>query len=245
MSRLLRTWRDSHVSRPLVGGSAGVSVLAHAAVIVAAVIGTRAAPEMIRERLADAAVRFHVPKDRPMGQSGSVERIQWSSLGVGVGTGELVDAPDGQGETGRKEAPAPGLDIGNAAVDMPALPRLPGFENAYTIVEVDSTVQRDPFSAAPAYPADLLAKGVQGSAMVRYVVDTTGRADMRTFQVISATHPGFADAVREAMPLMRFTPAKIGVHRVRQLVEQPFNFEIAPATATAQQAGRRVGETRP
>lgn len=245
MSRLLRTWRDSYVSPSAPGGSAGLSLLAHAAVVAAAVVGTQHAPEMIRERLADAAVRFHVPKDRPVGQAGSVERIQWSSLGVGISTGPLVDAPTGEGADGQARAPDLGLDIGNAAVDVPALPSLPGLENAYTIVEVDSTVQRDPFSAAPSYPPALLAKGVQGTAMVRYVVDTTGRADMRTFQVLSTTHPEFGEAVREAMPLMRFTPAKIGDERVRQLVEQPFNFEIAPATATAQQAGRRSGDRRP
>lgn len=246
MSRLLRTWRDSHVSRPLHGRSAGFSLLAHVAVVVGGVVGTHSAPEMIRERLAEAAVRFHVPKDRPVGQSGTVERLQWTSLGTGVGTGPLVDAPGGAGGAVEREAPAAGFDIGDAQINVPELPSLPGFENAFTVVEVDSTVHRDPMSAAPVYPPDLLARGVRGATMVRYVVDTTGRADMRTFQVLHATHAEFAEAVREAMPLMRFTPAKIGEARVRQLVEQPFNFEISSATtAAAQQAGRRVGGLRP
>lgn len=59
-----------------------------------------------------------------------------------------------------------------------------------------------------------------------YVVDTTGFADVSSFEVIRATHPGFVQAVRDALPHMRFSPAKIGAVHVRQLVEQPFTFRI-------------------
>ncbi|MGH7619343.1 MAG: energy transducer TonB [Gemmatimonadaceae bacterium] len=86
-------------------------------------------------------------------------------------------------------------------------------------------------SAAPAYPLDLLEKHVEGMALVRYVVDTTGFADTHSFTVIRATDSGFVRAVRDALPYMRFSPAKIGAKKVRQMVEQPFTFKIAPAAA--------------
>jgi hypothetical protein len=60
----------------------------------------------------------------------------------------------------------------------------------------------------------------------QYVVDTTGFADTSSFRVIKSTHPEFIVAVREALPYMRFRPAKIGQLKVRQLVEQQFSFKI-------------------
>jgi hypothetical protein len=44
---------------------------------------------------------------------------------------------------------------------------------------------------------------------------------------MKSSNPGFIDAVREALPYMRFKPAKIGPLKVRQLVEQNFTFKIA------------------
>ena len=102
-------------------------------------------------------------------------------------------------------------------------------DNALTEVEVDSTVVRDPTSAAPSYPPQLLAKGIEGSVLARYVVDTTGRVDTLTWRVISTTHPDFAEAVRQTLGGMHFRPAIQGGSRVRQLVEQTFRFRITPA----------------
>ncbi|HYD52466.1 MAG TPA: energy transducer TonB [Gemmatimonadaceae bacterium] len=236
MSRPLRVWRDSYAVRGSYGGSAGLSLAAHALVVLASVVATRDAPERVREQLVEMIARYHVPEDRVAAQQGRQERISWVQLGVGTGTGPLVDLPTGQSTGGRDGGFELGLELGNDEITLGRLPTVLGADSAYTVVEVDSTVQRDPFSAAPAYPPELLAKGVQGVAMVRYVVDTTGRADMRTFQVLSSTHELFSLAVREALPQMRFTPAKIGQHAVRQLVEQPFQFRIQPSVA---QVGRR------
>ena len=70
--------------------------------------------------------------------------------------------------------------------------------------------------------------------MARYVVDTTGFADAASLEILKATHPGFVQAVRDALPYMRFSAAKIGPQKVRQLVEQPFTFRIAaPVVAGA------------
>jgi hypothetical protein len=243
MSRPLRVWRESYAVRRSYGGSVLLSAAAHVGIIALAVVVTRTAPDLIREEIAEFAVRFHIPEDRPHGQTPQREQIQWMALGVAPGTGALVDMPDGQSTDGRAAELDVGFDFGNAQVSVNAMPRIAGTDSAYTIVEVDSTVQRDPFSAAPSYPADLLAAGVQGSSMVRYVVDTTGRADMRTFQELRATHAGFTASVREALPLMRFTPAKIGLTRVRQLVEQEFFFKIDPSVAQAARGAQEANRT--
>ena len=54
-------------------------------------------------------------------------------------------------------------------------------------------------------------------------------ADTTTLRIVEATHPEFAKAVRDALPFMRFKPARIGERTVRQLVQQPFYFRVAVA----------------
>jgi len=102
----------------------------------------------------------------------------------------------------------------------------------FSVLEVDTAVVRSASSAAPAYPLKLLTAHIMGSVSARYVVDTTGFADTASFEVMKSTNPEFTTAVREALPYMRFTPAKIGSVKVRQLVEQQFSFRITD-TVTA------------
>lgn len=83
-----------------------------------------------------------------------------------------------------------------------------------------------PNSPSPEYPDILRRAGVEGEALVQFVVDSTGKADMTTFRVLHATHSLFADAVRNVLPRVRFSPAQVGNRRVRQLAEQVFGFSI-------------------
>jgi len=95
-----------------------------------------------------------------------------------------------------------------------------------TEIEVDSAVKRYEWSAAPDYPIAMLQRNIEGAAFVVYVVDTLGIADTTSFKVVRATHDEFVEAVRTAMPKMRFRPAILGGSKVRQLVQQNFAFKI-------------------
>ena len=104
---------------------------------------------------------------------------------------------------------------------------------AFTNIEVDSVVVRDSTSAGPDYPPTMLAKGIEGSVLARFVVDTTGRPDLSTFMALEATHPDFSEAVRAALPKMKFRPAIMSGKVVPQLVEQRFGFRVInPVVAT-------------
>lgn len=119
------------------------------------------------------------------------------------------------------------------------------YENAFSIVEVEQAAERDPESAAPAYPRILMQQGVEGYAAMRFVVDSTGRVDLMSVRVLEATNLEFAVAVKDAMPGMKFTPARIGDRPVRQLAEQVFRFQIVPAQAAATAAASSTGEKTP
>ena len=72
----------------------------------------------------------------------------------------------------------------------------------------------------------LKSSGVEGEALVQFIVDTTGRAELGSFKVLRASHDAFGQAVRTALPRMRFLPAEIGGRKVRMLVQQPFAFAL-------------------
>jgi len=78
----------------------------------------------------------------------------------------------------------------------------------------------------PQYPEALRSSGVEGEVDAQFVVDVNGRADMSTFKVLKATNDLFAAAVRSTLPRMKFYPAEVGGHKVRQVVQQAFMFNI-------------------
>ena len=97
---------------------------------------------------------------------------------------------------------------------------------AYFEFQVEQPVTPAAGGAMPRYP-DLLRKaGVQGEVLAQFVVNTDGTADVESLKVLNSTHKLFAEAIRNALPQMRFNPALVGGRPVRQLVQQPFSFSI-------------------
>jgi protein TonB len=80
----------------------------------------------------------------------------------------------------------------------------------------------------PRFPAMLRAAGIEGRVLVQLVVDTLGRAEPDGVQIVEASHPLFAEAVREVLPRYRFTPGEVGGRKVRTRVQIPFAFTLRP-----------------
>lgn len=228
---MMRLWVNSYSRSAPVATSATLSLVAHAAIIAAWVIATLPATDMPADSIANHVVYIpppdRQPRERSSGPAVRYVALAPDGLGTGMGVRTMGDArPVTADET-----------VGNKARDSVTAPPVvspepPGPDSVFSILEVDTAVVRSANSAAPAYPLKLLTAHITGSVAARYIVDTTGFADTSSFTVIKATHPDFVDAVREALPYMRFQPAKIGSTKVRQLVEQQFTFHIAD-TATA------------
>jgi len=92
--------------------------------------------------------------------------------------------------------------------------------------QVEKPVAQAPGSPGPRYPDILRGNGIEGEVIAQFIVDTTGRAEPGSFKVLKTTHELFAEAVRTALPKMRFIPAELGGRKVKQLVQQPFSFTI-------------------
>lgn len=80
--------------------------------------------------------------------------------------------------------------------------------------------------AAPRYPSSLRANGVSGSVVAKFVVDTTGRAELTGLEITESSHDLFSDAVREALSRYRFAPGEVSGRKVRTMVLMPFTFSV-------------------
>ena len=92
--------------------------------------------------------------------------------------------------------------------------------------QVEKQVANVPGGASPRYPDMLRSANVEGEVLVQFVVDTTGRVENGSIKILKSSHDLFTNSVRSALGNMRFYPAEIGGRKVKQLVQQPFNFTL-------------------
>jgi len=91
---------------------------------------------------------------------------------------------------------------------------------------------------APRYPAEWRLRNVTAVVQAQFIVDVSGRAVEGSFRDLlpgdastggdesRRAYKDFVRAVAEWLPEARFSPARIGGCVVRQLVQQPFTFEL-------------------
>ncbi|HET8625100.1 MAG TPA: energy transducer TonB [Gemmatimonadales bacterium] len=215
-----------------------LSVLAHAGLIWGAVAATEGGRQLpVDER--EARVFFLLPPDKVDVRTYQMETIQWAREGGDIHNGPVLTKPGegwssqppahGARARGKDETGARGqLPIGLTVADIRP-------DTAFSVLEVDEEVERHEWSAAPLYPPELLAQGAEGVVFATFVVDTTGLVDSTSVRFLTSSHPMFTSSVRDALNQMHFKPAVRRGEKVRQLVEQHFRFQIAPAPEIAKQ----------
>lgn len=212
------------------------SILAHAGLAWFALGLTEGGPQIPTDER-EARVFFLLPPDRVDVRLRQTEMIQWGKLGADLEDGIHLTRP-GQGRSIREPAYSArkwGERTG-AQGQLPFGPSPPFVpDTVYSVLQVDEMVERYEESAAPVYPRDLLAMGAEGLVQAIYVVDTTGRVDTSSIQVVRSDDARFTESVLTALGLMRFRPATRAGKAVRQLVEQQFRFRILPASQVAEQ----------
>ncbi|HEY7612738.1 MAG TPA: energy transducer TonB [Gemmatimonadales bacterium] len=231
------TLLESHRSLLQRAECTAFSVLAHAGVVVMAVAATAGGRQLPTDER-EARVFFLLPPDRVDVRARQTDILQWGRPGGDLEDGQLVRAAEGMRirveafgarAKGKRSGAKGELPFGPVPYLVP--------DTVFSVLEVDEMVERYEGSAAPAYPPDLLAMGTEGSVRTMYVVDTTGRVDTNTIEVMSSDDERFTESVRTALGLMRFRPARRQGQRVRQLVEQKFHFRIQPPRGSDNRIG--------
>lgn len=232
--RDMRIWLHATAKRSSITGSTAFSFAAHAVLVGAAIYGTGLRARQLDQSIAERIALLHYlpPPDRRPTSDNIAEHLQYINLGS---TGQALPVrADGQvferaGVT--RSSGMPGQPHDEAQSQAPAA-AFDSRDSVYSMLEVEETAVRTAGSAAPAYPPELMMEGKEGGVYLRFVVDTAGRAEAASIEVLRSSHPAFTQSVQQALPLMLYTPATIAGRRVRQLVEQNFEFRITrPALA--------------
>jgi protein TonB len=206
------------------------SIVVHGIIVAGAVLLTSHAPKQ-RAPHAQLAVTYHAPAARPRptapaSPSAALLVATPSVINVPLTVPDLIPPVDplrtaintdqlfvfrvGVPSHAGTIAPAAAYDPGTALLDS----------------QVEVQVTLDTHSPMPRYPQLLRDAGVEGATLVRFVVDTLGRVEQGTVKIVESTHPAFALAVQAVLPQMRFSPARVGERKVRQLVEFPLQFRL-------------------
>lgn len=222
------TLTESHRSLLRSAECAFASLAAHAGIVVAALAVTAGGSRLPADER-EARVFFLLPPDRVDVRAAQTELLQWGRPGGDLDDGKQLRASEGMGIRVQVYGSRARGERSGARGEVPFGPApylLP--DTVFSVLEVDEMVERYDGSAAPAYPPDLLAMGTEGSVRTQYVVDTTGRVDTSTIDVMTSDDERFTASVRAALGAMLFRPAKRSGRPVRQLVEQQFHFRIRP-----------------
>ena len=217
---MMTYWLQHYRQGPRLAPSVVLSIVAHAVVIVAAIDATAHPNTRERELPEKSIARFLAPPDREVAQRPQAEMVRYVAIAVPE---VATTAPLADFDHGRQIEQLTHFD----ERDAPPAPELHGMDSVYSVVQVDSVATRYEWSAAPAYPPRMLEQSTEGLVRAEFVVAQDGHVDTTSLRVLESTHPDFTKAVRDALPFMRFRPAKIGETFVSQLVSQEFFFRIA------------------
>lgn len=226
-------------SQKRFGGQA-FSIIAHVVLVAGAVVATAGAG-IVKEKTKEEKLDFvEVKKDEPkppepekpppppdvVVQAPPPKGFQTLTAPIEIPTvipdidlSKTVTNADDFSGRGVKGGTSTGVGSGPAPIAV-------NTDQPYFESQVEKPVAAAPGSPGPAFPEMLKSTGVEGTVLAQFVVDTTGRADVSTFRVLKADHALFEQAVRSALPRMRFLPAEIGGRKVKQLVQQPFSFTL-------------------
>lgn len=222
ITRALTSPTASSTSALISASSLAISLAAHA---IATFLAIYVPPPVLPTANNDpqVATRFLYPLMKPSPRPVQ-EHVSYVGL-LGKGLAQPLATPK---PTAAKGATTTHEEV---AIAPPADTPVGSPDGIFTEIEVDLAAERDPTSEGPLYPDSMLVKQIEGAARVRFVVDSTGHADVASFGVIETNESAFAEAVRMALPRMRFRPASIGEKKVPQHVEQTFVFKITRVPA--------------
>ncbi len=230
---------ESKAQKQKRAGGAMMSAVIHALLITAAVYGTLHASEALEKPKAEKVDFVQVkkdepppPKDQPKPPPPDVTVKAPPPKGFQVLTAPikipdvLPDIDLSKKVTNEADFSGKGVAGGIAKGVVGGTPQKVDDNQTYFEFQVEKQVQPYPNNSAPRYPDMLRSANVEGEVLAQFTVDTTGRADMATFKVLKSTHDLFTNAVKAALPNMKFYPAEVGGRKVKQLVQMPFQFAL-------------------
>lgn len=230
---------ESQAKKQKRAGGVFASAVIHAVLITAAVYGTLHASEALEKPHAEKVEFVTVkkdepppPKEAPKPPPPDVVMKAPPPKGFQVLTAPikipdvLPDIDLSKKVTNEADFTGKGVAGGIAKGVVGGTPTPINENQTFFDFQVEKQVAPYSGNPPPRYPDMLRSANVEGEVLAQFVVDTTGRADMGSFKVLKSTHDLFTNAVKAALPNMKFYPAEVGGRKVKQLVQMPFQFNL-------------------
>lgn len=220
---LLESKRQSEGKRAL--GVSVVSILMHTAIIAGAVYATLQAKTAATDLKVDTTVvlldqkQQQKPPDQPPPPQVDVPLKGFQTVVA------ITDIPKSIPQVNLTEKFDP-KDFSGVGVEGGVAN---GIEPTSNAVFSSDIVQEKPevLSQPPlTYPPLLRQAGIQGVVTLRFIVDTTGRVERSSIQVVHSDNPGFNSPATDLASRMLFRPGRQYGRAVRVLVELPVNFTL-------------------
>jgi TonB family protein len=213
-----------HDARGFTRGSI-ISLLIHTAVIGGAIFATLSARQSAASTKIDTALVFIQPQETqretpPPELQVPLKGFQTVAVPAIIPT--AIPPVNLQEHFDPKDFSGVGVEGGTATGATPSA------NQVYSTGEVDqlpALVSSPPLDRD--YPALLRQAGITGRVVVQAVIDTTGRAEPASIEVIQTVNPGFNDASKRWMARAVFRPARRSGHAVRVLVTQALDYSIS------------------
>jgi hypothetical protein len=155
-----------------------------------------------------------MPARRPRPRAPRVPRWPLALAAVLVATTLTLAAcapGSGSGDRGVRLAPA------GATVSCAEWVRRAAASPELDVERVPAPVAYDPPPIPRRLPPGVVGRDGRAEVRIKVVVDTLGRADMRTFRVVRSTHPKLTASVRHAVARWKFQPAEVGGCKVPRI----------------------------
>ncbi|HQR18776.1 MAG TPA: energy transducer TonB [Gemmatimonadales bacterium] len=221
---------ESKPKKQRTAGQFIVSLVLHGLLITGAVMATKGAAEVVKERLQDTTLVFlEPPKAPPPPETPPPDAIVSANpppkgfqtvVAVQdipteippVNLNERFDPKDFTG-TGVQGGVAVGVVGGSGPVTG----------ETFLEAQVDDPPQL--ISAGPRrYPPVLERAGVGGRVVAQFVIDTTGHPESAGFRILTSTNPAFNEPAKEMIMKSVFRPGKVRGVAVRVQVQQAVSF---------------------
>lgn len=137
----------------------------------------------------------------------AVDRLTWNLAGASNFRG-LAEAHDSAGAETRRQR--------RGVVPMMALAERPQMVNEWQMQRIWRKL----------YPEELIANGIEGEAVVSFIISKDGRVEVGTVKLVRATHEGFAAPSVEGANRLRFRPAHLDGRPVRVRAAFPVRWRL-------------------
>lgn len=202
-----------------------ISLLVHSAVIGGAIFATLSARQSSGVAKIDTAL-VYLPQE-PQHETPPPPELQvplkgFQTVEVPVTIPTAIPPVDLQEHFDPKDFSGVGVEGGTATGVTP-----PSGDQVYSTLQVDQPPAL--LSAPPLdrdYPTLLRQAGIKGRVVIEAVIDTTGKAELTSIEVVQTPHPGFNEAAKRWMTRALFRPARKDGKPVRVLVRQAIDYSL-------------------